>query len=207
MAEGRRIFRFDFSGDEPKMLDMPETKKATKKKQTVSPEKREAMRKGIKKSLEQLTPREKRFCEEYVRTSNGGQSVMAVGYNCSNIYSASAQANALLKLPKIQNEINRIVAEQSNIMNAQEVMLRLSALARGEEKDQFGLEVSADTKLKALVELAKRTVDIDNKIKAAQQAGDNAITIKLDWSPSTPKVNVETNTSNSSEDDENNEEE
>ena len=192
-----RILRFDFSGDEPKILPMPEA--THKQKQTVSPEKREAMRQGIKKSSEQLTPREKRFCEEYVRTSNGGQSVMAVGYNCSNITSASVQANVLLKLPKIQNEIKRIMESQSKIMDAQEVMERLSAIARGEDTDQFGLEISADTRMKALIELAKRTIDIDNKIKAAQQAGDNAITIKLDWSPATPKINIQTNTSDSSE--------
>ena len=40
----------------------------------------------------------------------------------------------------------------------------LTRVMNGEEKDAFGLDASLDTKIKAAVELAKRTCDIkDNK--------------------------------------------
>lgn len=191
MAENR-IFRFDFSGDVPKILPVPE--QPTRKKQTVSPEKRAAINEGLQREKETLTPRERRFCELYVKLGNGSQAVIQAGYNTANSVSASVYANGLLKKHKIKKEIERITAAQSQIMDAQEVMIRLSAIARGEDKDQFGLDISADTRMKALVEIAKRTVDIDNKIKAAQQGGDNAITIKLDWSPNIPNVDTQTDT-------------
>ena len=48
----------------------------------------------------------------------------------------------------------------------------------GEEKDQFGLDISASDRLRAAQELAKRTIDLDNKL--AGQA-DNKIEISLKW--------------------------
>ena len=50
----------------------------------------------------------------------------------------------------------------------------------GEEKDQFGLDAPLSERIKAGQELAKRTVDIANKIAGVTQ-GENEVTIKLDW--------------------------
>ena len=58
-------------------------------------------------------------------------------------------------------------------------------IMNGEEKDQFGLELSANDRLKAAMELAKRTIDLENKVKMAQEGvSDNTITIKVDWQQS-----------------------
>ena len=143
----------------------------------------EATAKKIKTQAERLTPREKKFCREYVKSGKAGQSVMRAGYNVSNLGSAGAQASVLLKTPKIQAEINRLQApeEAEAIATAQEVMEMFTRIARGQDKDQFGLELSADTRLRALQELAKRTIDLENKLKTAQAGGDNTLTIKLDW--------------------------
>ena len=49
---------------------------------------------------------------------------------------------------------------------------------RGEIKDQFGLDASLNDRTKAAQELAKRTVDVENRIKGVP---DTQISIKLDW--------------------------
>lgn len=172
-----RILRFDFSGDEPVMLAKPTPKK------TISPEQRAAMNEGIKTtSQEVLTPREKRFCELYVELGNGSQAVMQAGYNTANPTSASVYANGLLKQDKVQKEISRLqkLTEDATIADAKEVMQFFTDVMRGKVKDQFGLEASLAERSKAAQEIAKRTVDIDNKIRANQPA-DNVVTIKLDW--------------------------
>lgn len=183
-TESNRIFRFDFSNDEPKVIGkgVVKDKPTPIKKQTISKEHREALNKGHKEQKEKLLPRERRFCEEYIKTSNGAQSVMAAGYNVSNIGSASVQANGLLKLPKIQKEIQRLLeeADADSIADAREVMQYFTAVMRGKVKDQFGLEASLAERSKAAQEIAKRTIDIDNKVRAAQN-GDNTINIKIDW--------------------------
>lgn len=172
-----------------KWLDAPVTKKPksreeVKKKQAENISKalkrKQATEKGAKVQRERLTAREKRFCQLYVETNKASQSVIDAGYNVSNLNSASVYASELLAKQKVKAEIQRLMqpGEDKAIATAQEVMQRLTAIARGEEKDQFGLEISAGDRLKALVELAKRTIDIENRVKPVE---DNTIHIKLDW--------------------------
>jgi len=130
---------------------------------------------------QKLTPKEKAFCRYYVEDSNNGaEAIRRAGYKCTTTESASVTANRMLKKVKIQQEIARLYEklEKPSIMTAQEVMEHFSAIARGEEKDQFGLDIGASDRIKALVELAKRTVDIENR--AAGKA-DAQVEIKVDW--------------------------
>ena len=131
-----------------------------------------------KKSVNsRLTERQRIFCREYAKTGNGKQSAKKAGYSER---SAHYQASELLTLPHVQAEISRIreKAEKKSIMTGQEVMELYSAVARGEVKDQFGLDASLNDRLKAMDAIAKRTVDIDNRIKGTP---DNVVQIKLDW--------------------------
>ena len=184
--ENNRIFRFDFSGDEPKLISKGDVGRKPTPKKTLTKQHREAIKAGQQKQHERfngvLSPLEKRFCQEYVKTCNGAQSVLSAGYNVANNQTASVYANGLLKMPKIQKEIHRITSEQEaqGIADAKEVMQFFTDVMRGKVKDQFGLEASLAERAKAAQEIAKRTVDIDNKIKA-NQAGDNVLNIKIDW--------------------------
>ena len=54
-----------------------------------------------------------------------------------------------------------------------------SAVMRGEVKDQFGLDATLSDRTRAAQEIAKRTVDIENR-KAGEP--DQLVAIKLDWS-------------------------
>ena len=180
-----RVLLFDFK-EEP--MDGFEEVEPTKEKHYIehlhSPE---ARKKANEKQKEHLTPQEKRFCEEYVRTSKGGASVLAAGYNVSNLQVAATYACGLLKKEKIKKEIARLQrpSEKATIATAQQVMEFFTRMMNGEEKDQFGLELSANDRLKAAMELAKRTIDLENKVKMAQEGvSDNTITIKVDWGQS-----------------------
>lgn len=127
-----------------------------------------------------LTIKEKAFIREYVKSGNGTQSVIAAGYDCKNDNSASTRANQILRKSEVQAEISRLMEkkERSSIMTGQEVLELFSAIARGEVKDQFGLDASLNDRLKAMNEIAKRTVDIENRMKGIP---DSNVSIKLDW--------------------------
>lgn len=127
-----------------------------------------------------LTIKEKAFCREYVKTGNATQAIYKAGYNYKTDNAASTTATRLLQKAKIQKEIQRLLKpkEDKAIADAQEVMEYFSKVMRGEIKDQFGLEAPLSERTKAAQEIAKRTVDIDNKAKGL---GENDITIKLDW--------------------------
>ena len=181
-----RVLLFDFADSTVDAEPTPEEKpkKGFQKGAKQTPE---SIAKRAQARADVLTPREQRFCQLYVKTSNIRQSVMDAGYNCSNLNTAANLGSDLIRTPKIRAEIARLQQEgdRESIATATQVMEFFTRIMNGEEKDQFGLEISAADRLKAAMELAKRTVDLDNKIKLAQQgAGDNTITIKLDWNQS-----------------------
>ena len=128
---------------------------------------------------DKLTEKQKRFVLEYIKTGNAVQSYMAAGY-IANYQSAGVNSARLLKKAKVITEINNLKKEEfeKNVATSEEVMDFFSRVMRGEVKDQFGLETSVADRIKAAQELAKRTVDIDNRIKGI---ADNTIEIKLDW--------------------------
>lgn len=138
--------------------------KTTKKKKTVN-------------QTRPLNEREKKFCREYIKSGNGQQSAIKAGYAPKN---ARITASKLLTRANVKQEIARLSEkrEKKAIMDANEVMELFSAIARGEVKDQFGLDASLNDRLKAMNEIAKRTIDIDNRVKGIP---DTQVTIKLDW--------------------------
>ena len=128
-----------------------------------------------------LNDKQKKFCREYVKTGNGMQSAIKAGYSKN---AATVQASRLLTNDNIKAEIARLSEKRDTkrdekaIADAAEVMQYFSAVMRGEIKDQFGLDASLNDRTKAAQELAKRTVDVENRIKGVP---DTQISIKLDW--------------------------
>ena len=135
-----------------------------------------------------LTPFEQRFVTEFLRTGNKKLAVKAAGIpeDKSKSYDSeyrkySDMALKLMKQPNIKAEIDRAMNELKNetVATAQEVMGYFTSVMRGEVKDQFGLEASLADRTRAAQELAKRTVDIENR--DAGEA-DQLVAIQLDWS-------------------------
>ncbi len=137
-------------------------------------------KKPTNKKENKLTIKEKAFCRYFVELGNGSEAIKRAGYKVKNVNTASTIANRLLQKVKVREEITRIenIKAKPTIMSGQEVMEHFSAIARGEEKDQFGLDIGAGDRIKALIELAKRTVDIDNR---ASGKADQKVEISLNW--------------------------
>ena len=124
-----------------------------------------------------LSPRQKKFCKLYVKYGNITKAAMEAGYKEKT---AKSQGSRLLTKIGIREEIARInkPKEEKQIADAQEVMDFYTRAMRGEIKDQFGLDATLGDRIKAANELAKRTVDIDNRVEGK---ADNLIKIQFDW--------------------------
>lgn len=119
-----------------------------------------------------LTPAEERFLEEFIKCG-------VVSIACKNSGYAG-NGHALLRKPNVQKRIKKIMKklEQNTMATATEVMEYFTAVMRGEVPDQFGLDASLADRTKAAQELAKRTIDIENREKGK---ADSAIDININW--------------------------
>lgn len=124
-----------------------------------------------------LNERQREFCRYYAKEGNVTQAAIKAGYSKKT---AAYQGSNLLNNPKIVAEILRLnrPAETRAIADAQEVMEFFTKGMRGEIKDQFGLDPSLGDRTKCAVELAKRTVDLENR---ARGQADQVVEIKVDW--------------------------
>lgn len=126
-----------------------------------------------------LSVRQEAFCHYYAEEPNGQQAAIKAGYVAEY---ARITASKLLTQTNIQEKIRALRDEnfKRNQATASEVMNYLTKVMRGEIKDQFGLEAPLSERTKAAQELAKRTIDIDNKL-AGKSTNDNTIKIEIDW--------------------------
>lgn len=174
------------TGEEIKPVKKKRKKTVVKKTDQVSIESN-LNRKTIKKTKKkyythnghELTLKEYKFIDSYIATGNGRQSVIEAGYESK---APHTYANDLLNKNYIADEVEwRMTQEHSNrIASGQEVMEFFTKVMNGEIKDQFELDAPLSERLKAANELAKRTVDIANKVAGVTQ-GQNEVTIKLDF--------------------------
>lgn len=132
-----------------------------------------------------LTAFEVAFVNAYIHCGNGAEALTQADTQGALEHKSrdakQQQAYRMLRAPHIKAEIERIMNEirKDTIMTATEVMEYFTAVARGEIKDQFGLDAPLSERTKAAQEIAKRTVDIENR-KAG--VADTVVQIKLDWS-------------------------
>lgn len=102
-----------------------------------------------------LKPKELKFAEEWLKTTNATQSAIKAGYSERTAYSAG---NRLLKKVEVRQYIDERLAEmqESSIADTNEVMQFLSSTMRGDIPDQFGLDPALNDRLKAAELLGKR---------------------------------------------------
>lgn len=95
----------------------------------------------------------------------------------SSMYTAAARK---LQNPEIQAEYWRQMEEvrEHDVADATEVMMYFTQVMRGEIKDQFGLDASLSDRTQAAKELAKRTIDMENRMAGKPDA---VVSISLDW--------------------------
>lgn len=124
--------------------------------------------------MEELTPKQKAFADNYIECGNATAAAIKAGYKEKY---AGTNAGKLLKNTKIAKYITERTkpTEEKRIASGDEVLEFFSRVMRGEVKDAFELPPSLADRTKAAVELAKRTVDIDAK---NNNKGDVASDIK-----------------------------
>ncbi len=127
-----------------------------------------------------LSIRENIFIDKYIELANATQAAIIAGYTEK---SATTTANRMLSKDYINAEIKYRTNERyaANAASAQEVMDFFTKVMRGEIKDQFGLEAPLSERTKAAQEIAKRTVDIENRMAGKKDMQTPEIQIKVDW--------------------------
>jgi phage terminase small subunit len=126
---------------------------------------------------ERLTPLQAKFIDKYIETGNGKQSVIEAGYTCKN---PAQMAQKLLNTPYINEEVRYRLeqAKDESIADATEIMRYFTKVMRGEINDQFGLDAPLSERTRAAQELAKRQIDIPQKLQGQEPP---KLTITVDW--------------------------
>ena len=106
-----------------------------------------------------LSVKQKAFADEYLKCGNAAEAYRNAGYK--NFSSASVEANKTLNNPKVAAYIaeRQKQIEDSRIADVAEVMQFFTRIMRGEEKDAFGLDISASDRMTAGKEILKRNID------------------------------------------------
>ena len=134
-----------------------------------------------------LNDKQMLFILSYVSNGfNATQAIKEAGYTCKR---ADYQASALLANPNVREEIQaRIKAkEDAKIASATEVLQFYTSVMRGQILDQFGIEASLDTRIKAANELAKHQIEIPMKLEQ-KNITNNIGSIQLNFLPRNPEI-------------------
>lgn len=141
------------------------------------------MEKRIINEFTPLTVIEQTFLKNYILCGNATEAVEKTPGLCDGKSrdTCKCMGYKLMKQPHILAEYDRMIkkAREETQASATEVMEYFTKVMRGEVKDQFGLDAPLSERTKAAQELAKRTVDIENRQNGV---ADQRIEIKLDWS-------------------------
>lgn len=131
-----------------------------------------------------MTPKQKKFCDEYIKSGNAKQSAIKAGYSPKTAYSIG---NENLNKPELKAYIEKRLKrlESEKIAGAREVLEYLSSVMRGEQTEYVAtskgifpdVPVSAKDRISAAKELLKRypTTDPMEKQKLKKLTADARI--------------------------------
>lgn len=132
---------------------------------------------------QKLTPKQRKFADEYIKSGNATQAAISAGYSRQT---AAVIGNENLIKPYIKSYIDERMQEleSQKIMSAKEAIELLSSIARGEVKEtvvvgtpvgveEVKKEADFKTRISAVREILKRYPDSD-KLTEAQIRKANA---------------------------------
>ena len=119
--------------------------------------------KALTKPYERLNERQKLFIEYYIQSLNATQAVLQAGYSDKNPSAMGVKLKQQL-MPYIEERLKN-AGRKKTIADTDEILEMLTRIARGEEKDAFGLDTSNQDKLKALELLGKANQLYVDKVK------------------------------------------
>lgn len=125
-----------------------------------------------------LSTKDALFVQKYLETGSKKEAAIEAGYSAATASQAGARIYNK-KAVKTEIERQRALLRTTSIATSTEVLDYFTKVMRGEIKDQFGLDAPLSERTRAAVELAKRTVDIDNALEAKKN--DTEVHIILDW--------------------------
>lgn len=131
-------------------------------------------------SLKELT-----FITAYLLNGgNGLDAVKQAGYKGKTDAALCVRASGLLRESKIQQELQAQIEkrESEKIAKPTEILNFYTSVMRGEVLDQFGIEASIDTRIKAANELAKHQIEIPLKLQQKENS-NNIGSITLNFIP------------------------
>lgn len=112
-----------------------------------------------------MTPRQQKFCDEYLISGNATDAAIKAGYSPKTAYS---MGNENLNKPElkayIETELNKI--HSAKIADAEEVMKYLTAVMRGEHTEEIPLLCGDGCQ-----ELTQKEVGAKERLKAAELIG------------------------------------
>lgn len=115
---------------------------------------------------------------------NGLEAVKQAGYKGKNDTALCVRASTLLREAKIREELQAQIEkrESEKIAKPTEILNFYTSVMRGEVLDQFGIEASIDTRIKAANELAKHQIEIPLKLQQKEN-NNNIGSITLNFIP------------------------
>lgn len=136
-------------------------------------------------NIKPLSIKQLAFVSAYIINGfNGAQACRDAGYTCKTDNAFAKQASALLRTENVQEEIKYRLQRQedSKVADATEIYQFYTSVMRGEVLDQFGIEASLDTRIKAANELAKHKIEIPLKLEQ-KNISNNIGSIQLNFLP------------------------
>ena len=130
-----------------------------------------------------FTVREIAFIQHYLVHGNATQAVIEAGYTSK---APEKYGSALLRRDDVRAEILAQMAkrEEETIAKPTEILNFYTSVMRGEVLDQFGIEASLDTRIKAANELAKHQIEIPLRLEQ-KNLSNNVGSITLNFLPRT----------------------
>lgn len=116
-----------------------------------------------------MTPKQKKFCAEYLIDLNATKAAIRAGYSAKTAYSIGQR---LLKDVEIQNRISNIrkTEYKKTIMTAEEVEYFLSQAARGELDEEVIITVGTGEGRSKAIKMRKQISDKE-RLKALELMG------------------------------------
>ena len=128
-----------------------------------------------------LTQLEQAFIASFIVCKNGTQAVIEAGYKAKH---PAQQASRLLDREYIREEISHRIQEEEDakVAKASEILQFYTSVMRGQVLDQFGIEASLDTRIKAANELARHQIELPMKLEQ-KNVTNNIGSITLNFIP------------------------
>ena len=130
-----------------------------------------------------FTTKELAFIFSYLATGNASQAVREAGYSSK---APDKYGSALLSRDGIRQEISAQIEarEAAKVAKPAEILQFYTSVMRGDVLDQFGIEASLDTRIKAANELAKHQIELPMKLEQ-KNLSNNIGSITLNFLPRT----------------------